>query len=413
MHEHLLPKIPHRIRQRYGQLRHKSRVDSLASQLIERGYAETTVRFYLFEWQMCAAAFQHREALPSTGGKEVADYVEYRLARVRSEHRKIRRAIRLFFDGDVGESVRERVPRRRMPRLYESHVPGYIAFARHHRGRRTFFPIENCLGKFFRWLDNRAVRDLTAVTARHVRDFLASHTGKRRSTIIRYATELRAFLRYSHSSGIVPKDLSSAAEVPWRFRPSQPPEILDAQTIERLLAAIDRSRTTGKRDYVMLLLAARYGLRPSDIRWLRFEHVHWRAARLAFVQSKNQRTLELPLSADVEAALIDYIRHRPTCSAREIFVRHVAPIRPFAYSNSLWSLMHRAIRASKLDLQTKRRGVYLLRHSLATHMLTSGVALHTIKDVLGHASADATRRYAQVDLDGLRSVALPEAAVRQ
>jgi site-specific recombinase XerD len=413
MHEHLLPKIPHRIRQRYGQLRHKARVDALTSQLIQRGYAEATVRFYLFEWQLCAAAFQDREALPATGARDVADYFEYRLARARSQQAQIRRAIRLFFDGDVGESVRERVPHRPMPRLYESHVPRYIAFVRRHQGRRVFFSIENSLGKFFRWLDCRSVRDLREVTARHVRDFVASHTGKRRSTIIRYASDLRGFLRYSHSAGILAKDLSSAAEVPWRFRPSQPPELLDAQTIERLLAAIDRSRITGKRDYAMLLLAARYGLRPSDIRRLRFEQVHWRSARISLVQSKNQRSLDLPLSADVEAALIDYIRHRPACEAREIFVRQVAPIRPFAYSNSLWSLMRRAIHASKLDLQTKHRGVYLLRHSLATHMLTSGVALHTIKDVLGHASADATRRYAQVDLDGLRSVALPEAEVRR
>lgn len=176
---------------------------------------------------------------------------------------------------------------------------------------------------------------------------------------------------------------------------------------------VDRSTAIGKRDYAMLLLAARCGLRPSDIRGLRFEHVRWRERLIVIVQSKNQRALELPLPEDVDEALVDYIRQRPRCATREIFVRHIAPIRPFSLRNNLWHVMARALRTSGLKLGTSRRGMYVLRHSLASRMLEHGVAFDTIKEVLGHASADTTRKYAQVDLVGLRSVALPETEVRK
>jgi integrase len=183
--------------------------------------------------------------------------------------------------------------------------------------------------------------------------------------------------------------------------------------VERLVEAIDRSTALGKRDYAILLLAARYGVRPCDIRRLRLDEIHWRQQRIAFVQAKTQSLLELPLLNEVEAALVDYLRHgRPACAAREVFVRHVAPIGPFSRHNNLWDVIDRAFQASGIEPPDKRRGLYLLRHSAATRMLRQGASFETISDVLGHASADTTRVYAQVDIRGLRSVALSAAQVR-
>ena len=162
----------------------------------------------------------------------------------------------------------------------------------------------------------------------------------------------------------------------------------------------------------MLLLAARYGLRSSDIRGLRFDHIHWREQRIVLVQSKTQRLLELPLLAEVDHALASYIREgRPPCPDREIFVRHVAPITRLARRNNLWPVMGRAQRAAGLGEQVG--GLHLLRHSAATRLLRRGVAFDTISDILGHSSVDATRRYAQVDLAALKSVALSEVEVRR
>ena len=144
----------------------------------------------------------------------------------------------------------------------------------------------------------------------------------------------------------------------------------------------------------------------------RFDEIHWREQRIVLVQSKSQRRLELPLLAEVDEALVSYIRDgRPSCPVPEIFVRHVAPIGPLSRRNNLWPVMSRALVAAGIEIPTGERGFRLLRHCAATRLLRRGVAFETISDILGHASVDTTRRYAQVDLASLRSVALSDAEV--
>jgi site-specific recombinase XerD len=299
------------------------------------------------------------------------------------------------------------------PALYDDFVPAFLDFVRHHRGRRTTQQMENGLDKFFRWLARSGVSDLPSLTALHIRDFVPSLERYRPGTIAVHASTLRSFLTYLHFKGILVLDLSHAVERPRLYRWSEPPTVLDSETVEHLLRSLDRSTALGKRDYAILLLAARYGLRASDIRSLRFENIRWRDDRIVLLQSKTQRQLELPLLADVAAALVDYIRQgRPSCVARELFVRHVPPLHAFAPRNNLSFALRRALKAGHVDL-LHHRGLQVLRHSVATQMLANGVALDTISDVLGHGSVETTRRYTQVDLVGLRSVALSETEVRK
>lgn len=300
------------------------------------------------------------------------------------------------------------------PAPYEALVPAYLDFVRHHRGRRTTHQLENALGRFFRWMPSAGLTELHHLTPGRLRDFLGSLGHFRPATIAVHASALRGWLGYLRLKGLLKIDLAQAVERPRIYRLSSPPQIFDKTTVEKLLGSVNRSTALGKRDSAMLLLAARYGLRSIDIRKLRLEDIHWREQRIVLIQSKTQQRLELPLLADVDAALTDYLRHgRPSCAAREIFLRHMKPIAPFANGNSHWAVMARALRAAGITPCHPRRGFHLLRHSLATHLLGSGVPLEVISDVLGHSSVDATRRYAQVDLTGLRSVALSEAEVRR
>lgn len=298
------------------------------------------------------------------------------------------------------------------PAFCDDLIPFYVHFVRQHRGRRTTHQLHNTLNRFCDWLACKGVSDPQSLTAVHVRDFIASLRRFRPATIAVHASALRGFLKYLRLKEVLNVDLSPAVERPRLYRWSQPPEVLDAQTIEHILGSLERSTPFGKRDYAILLLAARYGLRSSDIRSLRFEDIRWRERRIVLLQSKTQRPLELPLMADVGGALVDYIREgRPACDVREIFVRHKEPIAALAKRNNLWPVMQRALKAAGVDVPG-RRGLQLLRHSLATHMLAGGVALDTISDVLGHSSVEVTQRYTQVDLSGLRSVALSEAEVQ-
>lgn len=405
-----------RLRPAYVESRHRERMDRLVGRLLDLGYAAKTVREHLCEWVDFSRAYEDEDAvLPSeVHSREVAKYLDRRCARRRDGDVQVRRVLRVFLEETPSCDRSPEPDLRPKPTLYEAFVPLYLDFVRRHRGRRTTHQLEICLKRFFLTLAERGVDDVCSVTPAHIRAFLSSLRGFKQATIATEASALRGFLRYLHQQGQIEAELVYAVEMPRLCRHGRPPAVLDEDTVGRLLAAVDRSTALGKRDYAMLSLAARCGLRPSDIRALRFDHIHWRQRRIAFMQSKTQRLLELPLLADVQEALVDYIRDgRPRCAAREIFVRHLAPIRPLAKRNNLWPVMDRALRAAGIDRPGQPCGLYLLRHSLATRMLSHGVSMHTISGVLGHASVDATRAYAQVDLAGLRSVAISEGEVRR
>ena len=175
-------------------------------------------------------------------------------------------------------------------KLYGAFVPAYLDFVRSHRGRRTTHQIEDCLGRFFTWMAGRGIHAVTELHAAHVRDFMTTFASMRRSTIATHASALRGWLKYFFVEGVLTTPLANCVEVPRLYRMSQPPLVLDQDRVAHLLASVDRSNALGKREYAMLLLAARYGLRPSDIRGLRFEHIRWSEQRVVLVQSKTQRT---------------------------------------------------------------------------------------------------------------------------
>jgi site-specific recombinase XerD len=410
MYESLLPA---RARPAYRLSRHAKLMDARAGTLLARGYLPTTVAKHLTEWVDFARHHEADADLPAdVRDPAVAAYLDRRCRRRKEGHRHVRAALHLFLGGE--EWVRRlRPPRAPTSLLYDGNVPTYLAFTKQHRGRRSTRGVECLLRQFFAWLAASGVKDLAALSATHLRDYLASLGHLKRSTVAEHASGLRCFLRYLAMQGVVPPGIALSVEAPRLYRMSEPPSVLDEETVKILVDAADRSTATGKRDYAILLLAARYGMRPCDIRGLRLDDVHWRQRRIVLVQSKTQRPLELPLLDDVDDALVDYLRHgRPACDVRDIFVRHNVPIQPLSRFNNLWDVMQRAFRAAGLTPPKGRRGLYLLRHSAATRMLGHGASFDTISDVLGHASVETTRIYAQVDLAALRTVALSAAEVR-
>jgi integrase len=153
-------------------------------------------------------------------------------------------------------------------------------------------------------------------------------------------------------------------------------------------------------------------LRPCDIRQLTLDQIDWRHSRLAIQQAKTGRPLELPLLSDVADALSAYLRDgRPATASRIIFIRHRAPFEPFVAANNLSAIMGEALRRAGLADRSGRRGLYLLRHTLATRLLAAGRPLKAIADVLGHASTATTFGYTRVEMEGLRTVAISEAEV--
>lgn len=184
------------------------------------------------------------------------------------------------------------------------------------------------------------------------------------------------------------------------------PSVYSAEEVEAIIAAIDRSHPQGKRDYAMILLAARYGLRVSDIIGLRFCNIEWESNRLCLVQQKTGRKVTLPLSEEVGSALIDYIKYaRPDIDLPNVFITAHAPYQQLS-SNVLGSNIADWMRAAGIDYTGKKHGPHALRHSLAANLLGANQPIPVISEILGHSTAESTTTYVRVSVDMLRQCAL-------
>jgi site-specific recombinase XerD len=217
-------------------------------------------------------------------------------------------------------------------------------------------------------------------------------------------TALRSFLRFLCQRGSIKTDLAAALFGVAHWRLSHLPKSLPPAQVERLLRCCDRSTASGQRDYAILLLLARLGLRGGEVLAMTLDDVNWERGEI-LVRGKGQRLERLPLPKDVGTALVHYLRHvRPTCSTRKVFIRLKAP-RHGLRQSSICCVVRRALQRAELNPDFK--GAHLLRHSLATKMLGRGASLGEIGQLLRHRQPTTTQIYAKVDIKALRSIALP------
>ena len=240
-------------------------------------------------------------------------------------------------------------------------------------------------------------QDLHGFILREIQRVSRSH-GKR--TI----TALRSFLRFLLQRGAIQTDLARTLPGVASWRLSHLPKSLPPEQVERLLSCCDRSSPTGKRDYAILLLLARLGLRGGEVVAMTLEDLDWERGEIV-VRGKGQRLERLPLPAEVGEALACYLCDvRPACATRRVFIRMKAPqqgLGPVA----ICCIVRRALQRAGLDPEFK--GAHLLRHSLATNLLRRGASLGEIGQLLRHRQQTTTQIYAKVDIAALRGIALP------
>lgn len=256
-----------------------------------------------------------------------------------------------------------------------------------------------------------APREIDAAT---LRGFVGLLTQVRPVTLASTVSILRSFLRYLCLQGLVQAALIEQIPKVRVYAGERLPATWTPEQVQALLATVDRASPLGKRDYAILLLATRLGLRAGDIRDLKIEQLDWEHIRIRITQAKTGVPLDLPLSEEVGQALIDYLRHgRPATCRREIFLRHHAPFEPMGPNNNLHAIISSYRRKAGIELPVRsRRGLHSLRHSLASRLLEAQVPIDTIAGTLGHLSLETTRRYLRIDIDALRHVALdPEEEV--
>lgn len=221
-------------------------------------------------------------------------------------------------------------------------------------------------------------------------------------------TALRSFLRHLLQSGLIQTDLAVCVPAVATWSLSDVPKYLSPDQVQKVIDGCDRNRAGGKRNYAILLLLARLGLRASEIVALALDDLDWETG-LITLHGKGQRVDQLPLPIEVGEAIADAKRvrmARPACgTCRRVFIRNRAPWVGLANSVAICSLVDRALRQA--GVESVRRGSHVFRHSLATRMINSGSSLPEIGELLRHRHPDTTRIYAKVDLTSLRTIALP------
>ena len=245
--------------------------------------------------------------------------------------------------------------------------------------------------------------DLSALTAAKVTGAVLreSQNVSARSTQY-FVTSLRSFLRFCFVSGLIPVDVSAAALGVSDRRGSSLPRGISNQDADALVGCFDRQQPLGRRDYAIVLMLLRLGLRSAEVASLTLDDLDWRVGAV-LVHGKGDREEQLPLPTDVGEAIVSYLQQgRPATTARALFVRRRAPIGALGRGGVSAIVRRASIRAGMAGI-----GAHRLRHTLACDMVTAGVPLPEIGQVLRHRSLISTANYARVDLPALRGLAQP------
>jgi site-specific recombinase XerD len=218
-------------------------------------------------------------------------------------------------------------------------------------------------------------------------------------------TALRAFLRYLRHSGLLPHDLITAVPTVPNWSMSRIPKAISPEHVRAVLDHCPRDTPVGRRDYAILLLLARLGLRAGEIVSLTLESINWEAGVIS-ICGKGGQSASLPMPTDVGEAIVDYLRHgRPRSNCRQLFLRAMAPLRALGAAQTVTTIVGAAIKRAGVD--SPQRGAHQFRHALATDMLRHGASLTEIAGVLRHRHIKTTGIYAKVDFAALRPLSPP------
>jgi site-specific recombinase XerD len=247
--------------------------------------------------------------------------------------------------------------------------------------------------------------DLSQLSATNVTGFVRRRASAIQSKRVQLmTTALRSFLRFARYRGDIEKDLAACIPAVANWKQSILPRALPPDQVEQALNSVNRKTAIGRRDYAILLILARMGLRAGEIRTLTLKDLDWQEG-LITVRGKAGRFSQLPLPRDVGSAIADYLRHgRPTASSRCVFLRAKAPAGGFQGQCGIGSIVRHTLERAGID--SPRKGAHQSRHALACKMLKQGASLSEIGELLRHRSPQTTAIYAKVDLESLAALAL-------
>ena len=383
------------------------------------GYSEYTLRSYERVWE-AFIAFANENGIQLYSTEIGLEFLEQKYqfvsnypAKPMTEEKA--RAINRLDEYYKYHTISAKQPLRRkhtFPQKFHGLVLSYIAFKKADGiSDKRIKSISLYLERFTNYLYTSGLRQITELEATYIHNFIESSIKYSASTVRDTFICLRGFLSFVHEKGYLDKNLSFIIPSIHLSRESTIPSAYSKDEVEKILNCIDRCNIKGKRDYAMLLLAARLGLRASDICNLTLANLNWEQNLIEIVQEKTKKTLQLPLLNEVGDAIIDYLRFRPQSPFKYIFLKVDNPPGKL-HSHSLYMIVSRYISRAGVHVPPgKKHGPHALRHSLSSIMLENKVPLPVISEILSHASSDTTKVYLKIDISQLRECALEVPAI--
>lgn len=313
--------------------------------------------------------------------------------------------------------------RRRIVHLVDYPLPGEIgkiaqSYLDHlkelRRSEGTIINHHRMLSYFISGLSEKGKTHIIDIDEQDIIDFV-DHTQVAKD---HHFYTIRQFCRYLYDNGFITRNLGYVVERANFPQKKKLPSVYSAEEVRQIESSVEQYSKVGKRDYAILLMASRLGLRVSDIAGLTFDNIDWDNNRIILKQHKTGNPVELPLLPEVGEALVNYLRYaRPESMLPNVFLSACAPYRPMNRLG-LNGVVIRIMRSSGVNLAGRKFGPHSMRHSLASNMLKSGASISVISEALGHESSETTREYLRVDVTSLTKCALdvppvPETFYRQ
>ncbi len=388
-------------------------ISGLEQELLRLGYTKGSMTFYRRRWNQLMAYAQDRgecyytEQLGMDFLKEFFGITQEDFSRTlpQAETQEIR-VIRMVGDFQLHHAVLRRYLKHKeilttpffvdiRSRFRSScEKKGYSQVTTEHYVKQSSYLMD--------YLAAQGMDDFTEVTLDTVNAYIRTLAGFSYKTVEQHICSLRAFFRFLYQEGTVPDDLTAKMPMVKARKQTAIPSVWTHEELKQLIGAIDRGSPKGRRDYAIILIACRLGLRCTDIKNLCFENFNWAEKKLCFTQSKTGQPIELPLVPDVGWAVIDYLKYgRPKVDSSRIFVRHMAPFLPFAEGDHLDQLIRAYMVKAHIPMRGKHRGMHSLRHTMANVLLEKDTPLPVISDIIGHLDTNSTAIYLKVDMERL------------
>lgn len=262
------------------------------------------------------------------------------------------------------------------------------------------------LHEFLMFLKDKKVTRMASINQVYIFSFIKSLPVNKLAVNHSKLGVIKAFLRYAFEEQLISTDYSRIIHRDNYKQQPKIPSVFAVEEIKCLLKSIDRSSPSGKRDYAVVLLAAKLGMRAGDIASLKFENINWDQRLICYSQLKTKKQIILPLLPEIGNAIIDYLKYaRPESNDNHCFLQLIGPYKAIC-SADVGRIVQSQTQRAGINTKNRKHGPHALRHSFATNLLQNKTLLPVISEALGHTHTQSTMYYLRVSKDQLRKCAL-------